>query len=193
MPVKLIVGLGNPGPGYANTRHNLGFMALDTLADLLNVRFDKEKHQGLLAEASHRGQKLLLLKPQTFMNLSGNCVAQVARNRVQEPADVLVVVDDIALPLGRLRLRAGGSAGGHNGLKSMIERLGTQDFHRMRMGVGDNREGRDLSGHVLGKFRPEEREAVDAFRKRAAEGILLWVEAGIEEAMNRVNASAPNP
>ena len=127
------------------------------------------------------------------MNLSGNCVAQVARTRVQEPADVRVVVDDIALPLGRLRLRAGGSAGGHNGLKSMIERLGTQDFHRMRMGVGDNREGRDLSGHVLGKFRPEEREAVDAFRKRAAEGILLWVEAGIEEAMNRVNASAPNP
>jgi PTH1 family peptidyl-tRNA hydrolase len=189
MPAKLIVGLGNPGPGYANTRHNLGFMAVDALAARLGVRLDKEKHQGLLAEARHGAQPLLLLKPLTFMNLSGNCVAQVARNKIFDPADVLVVTDDINLPLGRLRLRAGGSAGGHNGLKSIIERLGTQDFHRMRMGVGDNREGRDLAAHVLAKFRPEEKPAVDDAIARAVDGILLWVEQGIEPAMNRVNVA----
>lgn len=188
MPLKLIVGLGNPGAAYVNTRHNLGFMALDSLAEKLGVRIDKSKHDGLMAEAVHGGQKLLLLKPQTYMNLSGNCVAQHARNRVFDPADILVVVDDIALPLGKLRLRAGGSAGGHNGLKSTIERLGTQDFHRMRMGVGDKREGRDLADHVLSKFRPEEREAVDNIRQRAVEGMLLWATLPIDEAMNRVNA-----
>lgn len=190
MPLKLIVGLGNPGPGYANTRHNLGFMAVDALAGRLGARFDKEKHQGLLAEARHKTHSLLLLKPQTFMNLSGNCVAQVARNKIFDPADVLVVTDDIHLPLGRLRLRAGGSAGGHNGLKSIIERLGTQDFHRMRMGVGDNREGKDLADHVLAKLRPEERPAVEEACERAVEGILMWLELGLEAAMNKINAAA---
>jgi len=193
MSLKLIVGLGNPGPGYANTRHNLGFMALDSLADHLGARFDKDKFQGLHAEARHGSQKLLLLKPQTYMNLSGNCVAQTARNRIFDPADILVVVDDIHLPLGRLRLRAGGSAGGHNGLKSIIERLGSPDFHRMRMGVGDNREGKDLADHVLSKFRPEERELVEEVRKRTVEGILLWATAGVEEAMNRINAPGSKP
>lgn len=188
MPVKLIAGLGNPGPAYVNTRHNLGFMVLDSLAEKLGVRFDKEKHQGLLAEASVGPLKLMLVKPQTYMNLSGGCIAQVARNKIFEPSDLLVVVDDVNLPLGRLRLRAGGSAGGHNGLKSTIERVGSPDFHRMRIGVGDNREGADLAGHVLAKFRPDEREAVEEIRKRAVEGILLWAKSGIEEAMNRVNA-----
>ena len=185
--MKLIVGLGNPGRRYEQTRHNLGFITLDALAEKLGARFDKEKHEGLLAEARHGTEKLLLLKPQTFMNLSGGCVAKVARNKVHEPADVLVVVDDINLPLGRLRFRAGGSAGGHNGLKSMIERLGTPEFHRMRMGVGDKQAGDDLARHVLAKFRPEERKAVEELTQRGVDGILAWTVSGIETAMNQYN------
>jgi PTH1 family peptidyl-tRNA hydrolase len=184
----MIVGLGNPGPQYARTRHNLGFMALERLAERLGTSFGREKHQGLIAESSHGGQKLLLVKPLTFMNRSGDCVAPLARNRVQEPSEVLVVVDDVALPLGRLRLRAGGSAGGHNGLKSLIERLGSPDFHRMRMGVGAHGAGQDLADHVLAKFRPDEWPAVESLLDRAVEATLCWIERGIEEAMNRHNA-----
>ncbi|MBI1318472.1 MAG: aminoacyl-tRNA hydrolase [Candidatus Hydrogenedens sp.] len=183
----MIVGLGNPGPKYEFTRHNLGFLALDTLAAKLNTAFGREKHEGLMAEAAYRGEKLLLVKPQTFMNLSGNCVAKAARNKVHEPADILVVVDEVNLPLGRLRFRAGGSAGGHNGLKSIIERLGTPEFHRMRMGVGNTGSGAGLVEHVLAKFRPDEFETVAEMRERGAEGILTWVSEGLETAMNRFN------
>ncbi|MFM1920106.1 MAG: aminoacyl-tRNA hydrolase [Candidatus Hydrogenedentota bacterium] len=186
--MKMIAGLGNPGPAYAHTRHNLGFMVLDTLAERLGVRFDKEKHQGLVAEAATPAGKLMLVKPLTFMNLSGACLAPLAKNKIFSPADILVVVDEVNLPMGRIRFRSGGSAGGHNGLKSIIERLGTPDFHRMRIGVGDDRGGKDLSGHVLAKFRPEERETLEETRQRAAEGIMIWAQSGIEEAMNRMNA-----
>ena len=185
--MKLIAGLGNPGPKYRNTRHNLGFLVLDRLAEMLATGFGKEKHQGLLADAMHSGEKLLLLKPMTYMNLCGDCVAAVARNKIFDPADCLVVVDDVALPLGKLRLRAGGSAGGHNGLKSLIERLGTQDFHRLRMGVGDDRMGRDLAGHVLAKFRPEEWPEVEAMVARAAEAALHWAGNPFEKTMDLYN------
>jgi len=183
----MIVGLGNPGPKYEFTRHNLGFLALDTLAVKLNTRFAREKHDGLMAEAVYRGEKLLLVKPMTFMNLSGECVAKAARNKVHEPADVLVVVDDVHLPLGRLRFRGGGSAGGHNGLKSIIERLGTPAFHRMRMGVGNTGTDAGLADHVLAKFKPDEYEAVAEMRERGTEGILVWIAEGLDAAMNRFN------
>lgn len=185
--VKIIAGLGNPGARYRRTRHNLGFEVLDGLAARLGAAFTREKHQGLLAEAVYERERLLLVKPQTFMNRSGNCLAAVARNKMDAPDQLLVVVDDVNLPLGRVRMRAGGSAGGHNGLKSIIERLGSRDFHRLRLGVGDERDTEDLAGHVLSKFRPDERPAVDDMCTRAVEAVLVWVAEGVERGMNTVN------
>jgi len=185
--VKIIVGLGNPGPQYARTRHNLGFNVLDALAARLGTALDREKHQGLVAEARIGGDKVMLVKPLTYMNRSGDCVARLARNNVFDPSDILIAVDDINLPLGRLRFRAGGSAGGHNGLKSLIERLGSRDFHRMRMGVGDERQGPDLAGHVLSKFRPDEREAAEELVDRAAAAAVAWAESGIDHVQREYN------
>ncbi len=185
--MKVIAGLGNPGSGYKNTRHNLGFMVMDRLAEMLSVSFDREKHQGLIAQTAYRGEKLLLVKPQTFMNRSGDCIARLCRNTIYDPADLLVIVDDIHLPLEKIRLRAGGSAGGHNGLKSVIERVGSRDYHRMRMGVGDDRKKGDLADHVLAKFLPEEREALNASIDRGGEPALFWATDGISAAMNAFN------
>lgn len=184
--MKLVVGLGNPGARYRDTRHNLGFMVLDVLAGRFGTALDREKHQALVAEAAVGGVRLMLMKPLTYMNLSGASVAAAARNRVPDPGDILVVVDDVNLALGRLRLRAGGSAGGHNGLKSIIERLGSDGFHRLRLGVGPNGGG-DLVNHVLGRFRPEEREAVNGMVDRAADAVETWIADGIEAAMSRHN------
>jgi len=183
----MIVGLGNPGARYRSTRHNLGFDVLDRLAEAMGASFDREKCEGLIAEHAHRGQKVLLVKPLTYMNRSGDCVAKLARNKVHDPADLLVVVDDVNLPLGRLRARAGGSAGGHNGLKSLIERTGSKDFHRLRLGVGDDRRTGDLSDHVLERFRPDEREAVEEMTGRAVDAVRCWIEEGVEKTMDRFN------
>ncbi len=191
--MKIIAGLGNPGPRYRATRHNLGFEVADLLAQRLGTDFAREKHRGLLAQGVHEGEKLLLVKPLTFMNASGDCVAPLIRNKIEDPADLLVVVDDVNLPLGRLRFRAGGSAGGHNGLKSLIERLGSKDFHRARIGVGDERGGADLAGHVLSRFRPDEWPHVEEMVERTAEAVLCWVTSGLEEAMGRYNESRAKP
>ncbi|MCC6143256.1 MAG: aminoacyl-tRNA hydrolase [Candidatus Hydrogenedentes bacterium] len=184
--MKVIVGLGNPGPKYRNTRHNLGFVVLDLLADQLGGGPAREKCGGLVVEAQHGAERLMLVKPLTFMNRSGDCVAPLVRNKISSPQDLLVVTDDVNLPLGRLRLRAGGSAGGHNGLKSLIERLGSQEFPRVRMGVGES-GGRDLADHVLSRFHPDEMEEVAEMVKRAAEAVLCFVAQGIEKAMNQYN------
>ncbi|MCL4216409.1 MAG: aminoacyl-tRNA hydrolase, partial [Candidatus Hydrogenedentes bacterium] len=139
--MKLIVGLGNPGTRYRYTRHNVGFEVVDKLAGQLQVSLTQEKHGGLYCETRHAGAKLLLLKPLTFMNRSGSAVALAMRNSTMEPGDVLVIADDVNLPLGQVRLRAKGSAGGHNGLKSVIACLGTQEFPRLRIGVGEEEHG----------------------------------------------------
>ncbi|MCC6488038.1 MAG: aminoacyl-tRNA hydrolase [Candidatus Hydrogenedentes bacterium] len=185
--MKLIVGLGNPGPQYRNTRHNVGFLVVEELARRWGVAFDQEKHGALLARAQHRGSVVWLLKPLTFMNRSGIAVAGAARNRVPDLGDLLVIVDDVNLPLGQLRMREKGSAGGHNGLKSCIEHLGTQEFPRLRIGVGENEAGSDLTDHVLGTFCPQERPAVERSVERAANGVALFVESGVHSAMNEVN------
>lgn len=185
--MKLIVGLGNPGPKYRNTRHNLGFMVLDALAEVLGVSLEREKHQGLFAEALLAGEKVLLLKPMTFMNRSGDCVAPFARQKAHEPQNVLVIVDDIHLPLGRIRMRPAGSAGGHNGLKSLIERLGSDQFPRLRMGVGSSDPSQPLPDHVLGTFRPDEYDTVNDMLKRAVNAAGRWIEAGPVTVMNEFN------
>lgn len=185
---RLVVGLGNPGAQYRDTRHNLGFCVADRVASRCSVSFDREKHDGLWAEGALGSQRVFLLKPLTFMNLSGGSVAKAAKSKGIAAEDVLVIADDVNLPLGSVRFRAGGGAGGHNGLKSVIERLGTNAFHRVRLGVGGGETaGGELTGHVLGRFRPEERAAVDEMLENAAAAVLVWVEKGIEAAMSRHN------
>lgn len=183
--MKLIVGLGNPGPRYRGTRHNIGFEVLERLGEKLGVAFDREKYRGLYADVQRGGGKVMLLKPMTFMNLSGESVAQAARNRVMAPEDLLVIYDEADLPTGRIRLRKDGSAGGHNGMKSIIERVGTQAFPRLRIGVG--KDVGALADHVLSKFHPDERQAMTEAVEQASEAAIMWLDEGIDKAMNTFN------
>jgi len=188
--MRLIVGLGNPGPEYRETRHNAGFTVVDALADRWRVGDAwREKFDALQIKTMRGEESVLLAKPLTFMNLSGRAVAAIAGFYKIEPADVLVVVDEVALPLGRLRVRRDGSAGGHNGLKSIIEHLGTQAFPRMRVGVGRGDTRRDLANHVLGRFEPDERDTVSAAVLRAADASEMFLSDGIERVMNAFNAA----
>ncbi|MCP4639592.1 MAG: aminoacyl-tRNA hydrolase [bacterium] len=189
--MKIIVGLGNPGTQYRNTRHNVGFRAVDCVTDRLGISGSREKHDALLAEGRLGAERILVVKPLTFMNRSGLAVAKAARNAIEDMGDLLVVVDDVELPLGRVRFRASGSAGGHNGLKSIIEHVGTRDFPRLRLGVGREASGDGLIDHVLSSFRPEEWPVVNEMVERAADGVLRFLEAGIETAMNEFNGK-PN-
>ena len=188
--MKLIVGLGNPGAEYRDTRHNVGFKVADALAERWRVADQwREKFDALQIKTMRGEESVLLAKPLTFMNLSGRAVAELAGFYKIEPADVLVVVDEAALPLGRLRVRREGSAGGHNGLKSIIEHLGTQAFPRIRVGVGRGDARRDLGNHVLGRFDPDERETVSAAVLRAADASEMFLSDGIERVMNAFNAA----
>jgi PTH1 family peptidyl-tRNA hydrolase len=185
--MKAIVGLGNPGRQYAGTRHNIGFEVVDEVARRWNVQLRPWKSVANVAVVSVRGA--VLVEPQTFMNLSGDAVSRIAGYHKLEPADVLVVVDEVQLPLGRLRLRRSGSAGGHNGLKSIIQHMGP-DFPRLRLGVGRGDPNWDLADHVLSRFDGDERDSVADSIKRAADAVELFVEEGIEVAMNRFNQTA---
>lgn len=184
---KLIVGLGNPGVEYRRTRHNIGFCVAEKTADQLGVAFLREKYGGLFAEGRIDGIRVFLLKPLTFMNRSGASVARAVRYALHDVADLLVVADDVNLPLGRLRLRAGGSSGGHKGLESIIEHLGTDEFSRLRIGVGMGKGEGDLTRHVLGRFTAEEAGAVEQAVARAAEAVLVFARHGIATAMDRFN------
>lgn len=187
--MKLLVGLGNPGAKYYDTRHNIGFRVIDALARRWSVDQWREQHQALVAKVREGDEPVLLAKPTTFMNLSGLAVAGLAGYyRIVVP-DVLVVLDEVALPLGRLRAGRGGSAGGHNGLKSIIERLGTQEVPRLRIGVGRGDARKDLADYVLGTFAVEEREDVEAAVLRAADASVTFVTGGIERVMNAFNAA----
>lgn len=188
--MKLIVGLGNPGREYRDTRHNVGFMVVDALADRWRVSDAwRERFDALQIKTTVGDAPVVIAKPLTFMNLSGQAVSAIAGFFKIEPADVLVIVDEAALPLGRLRARREGGAGGHNGLKSLIQHLGTQNFPRMRVGVGRGADGRDLSDHVLGRFEPSERETVSAAVLRAADATEMFISDGIERVMNAFNAA----
>ena len=198
--MKLIVGLGNPGPEYRDTRHNVGFMVADALVDRWRVADQwREKFEALQIKTTvgdrrdsqlvAGGDQIVIVKPLTFMNLSGQAVNALAGFYKIEPADVFIVTDDVALPLGKLRARRDGGAGGHNGLKSVIQHLGTQAFPRMRVGVGRGANGRDLSDHVLGRFDAAERDTVSAAVLRAADATEMFISEGIERVMNAFNAA----
>ena len=188
--MKLIVGLGNPGRSYAQTRHNVGFEVLDELARRAEATFRKPwLAKAETAQAVLAGQPVLLAKPTTFMNLSGVAVAALVRKRGMVPADVLVVSDDVELPVGRLRIRARGGAGGHNGLKSVVEHLGSEDFGRVRVGIGRATGERDTTGHVLGRFGAVERAALAPVIVMAVDAVECILAEGVEAAMNRFNGT----
>ena len=188
--MKLIVGLGNPGSEYRETRHNVGFMVADALASRWRVEDQwREKFDALQIKTMAGEEQVIVAKPLTFMNLSGQSVAATAGFYKIEPADIFVVTDDVALPVGRVRARRDGGAGGHNGLKSIIQQLGTQAFPRMRVGVGRGNGDRDLSNHVLGRFDPTERDTVSAAVLRAADASEMFIADGIERVMNAFNAA----
>jgi PTH1 family peptidyl-tRNA hydrolase len=191
MSFKLIVGLGNPGRQYDETRHNVGFMVLDRLAAASGVVFQSApKWQCHLAKLPDDGT--LLVKPQTFMNLSGHAIRQIAAFHKWQPEDMLVVYDDASLPLGTLRFREKGSAGGHNGIKSTIEHLGTDAFPRLKIGIGASQPGK-MTGHVLGKFSPDERPLVENTLATALEAVQLARSQGIAAAANRHHTRIQSP
>lgn len=188
----LIVGLGNPGTEYQRTRHNCGFRALDILAEQLGCKVDRLKFQGLYTQVNYGGRKLFLLKPQTYMNLSGRSVLQLSAYFGIPPQRIIVMFDDISLEPGRLRVRAEGSAGGHNGIKSIIQELGSQAFPRVKIGVGAKpNPDFDLADWVLSTFSASEEKALGVSLKNAAEAALTIVDHGVPEAANRFNGSKP--
>jgi PTH1 family peptidyl-tRNA hydrolase len=193
--MKLIVGLGNPGREYRETRHNVGFMVVDEIAKRQNLTLAMAPSQvpDAFIAKNFGAAPFLLAKPLTFMNNSGDVVAALARYYDIASGDLLVVVDEVALPFGRLRARARGSAGGHNGLKSVIARLGTTEFPRLRLGVGRGDARRDLADHVLSKFEADEQSALGEFIARAADAAEMFAAEGIEKVMNTYNPGATDP
>jgi len=184
----LVVGLGNPGDQYENTRHNVGFRALDELAEMANVPVQKLKYKALTNTATVGGVKVLLMKPITYMNLSGEAVRQAADFYKIPPERVLVISDDTSLPVGKLRVRKSGSAGGHNGLKSIIQHLGTDAFPRIKIGVGEKpHPDYDLADWVLGKFPPDDKKVMDDMVQKAAKAVECYIKDGPEKAMGRFN------
>jgi len=183
---RIVVFLGNPGTKYAHTRHNAGFLTGDAYAEKHGVKLDRVKFQALTAVCEINGEKVLLMKPQTFMNLSGDAVREAAAFYKVPPERVLVVSDDITLPLGTLRLRRSGSAGGHNGLKSVISVLG-DGFPRLKIGVGKPPEGYDVVDWVLSTFRGPDAETIAAAARRAADAVDCVIAEGVDKAMNKFN------
>jgi peptidyl-tRNA hydrolase, PTH1 family len=190
LPVKLIVGLGNPGAQYKGTRHNIGFAVIDEIARRAAVGFESAPAEAVIAKWRRPEGGALLAKPLTFMNLSGQAVGEIARYFKVDVPDVLIVVDEVQLPLGKLRARARGSAGGHNGLKSVIAHLG-DDFSRLRIGVGRGEQQRDLADHVLSRFEKEEAAEVERMTTRAADAAEMFITSGIEAVMNAFNGGDP--
>ena len=188
--MKLIVGLGNPGLEYYRTPHNLGFMAVERLAETCGVKFSRHEARALSAWADIEGERVVLAKPQTFMNLSGQAVSGLLRQRNASAEDVIVLVDDVDLPLGSLRIRRRGSAGAHNGLKSIIGALGTDQFIRVRMGAGPDKVVEDLVSYVLAPFRKKDLKMVVEMADQAAEAVRIILKEGPEKAMNLFNRKA---
>ncbi len=184
--MKLIVGLGNPGKEYAGTRHNCGFMVIDRLASKLNVDVDQDKFKGLYAKVKYHGEDIILLKPQTYMNLSGESVNAVMNFFKIDKDDLLVIYDDLDMPVGKLRLRKTGSAGGHNGIKNIIAHLNSQDFKRIRVGI-DRHKYMNVADYVLSRFSKVESEAIEQGIENAANAVLDYLDNDFNHAMNYYN------
>jgi len=184
--MRVVVGLGNPGRQYQGTRHNVGYAVIDGLASSPSAGRFQSRFQGQISELIEDGEKVLLVKPETFMNLSGRSVREVMDFYQLELTNLLVVCDDVNLPLGKLRIRRKGSHGGHNGLRDIQNHLGTQDYARLRIGVDAAGEG-ELVDHVLGRFRPSERPVIEEAVATAIEAVSVWVPQGLEACMARYN------
>ena len=184
----VIAGLGNPDKKYQNTRHNIGFDVIDALAEKYNISMNEKKHKAICGKVMIAGEKVLLMKPQTYMNLSGESIAEVMAFYKLDPAeDLIVIFDDISLSPGNIRIRAKGSAGGHNGIKSIIAETGSSDFARIKVGVGEKPEGWDLADHVLGHFSKEERACVEEAIENACTAAAYMAGGEISRAMNEFN------
>lgn len=184
----IIAGLGNPGREYEGTRHNAGFLVLEKLAAKENISILEKKHKAIIGKGMAAGQKCVLAKPQTYMNLSGESIRQLIDfYKVDETSELIVISDDVSLDVGQIRIRRKGSAGGHNGLKNIIAHLGHDDFIRVKMGVGEKPAGWDLADYVLGRFSPKDREAMDEAADRAAEAVCTIIAQGPDAAMNQFN------
>ncbi len=186
----LIVGLGNPGREYRENRHNIGFMLIDRLAVRLGARMTRMQSKALLGSANHEGAKIILAKPQTFMNLSGQAVQSLVRFYKLPLENIMLVHDDLDIPFGTLRLRPGGGPGGQKGIKSTIQHLGTQDFPRLRLGIGRPPGRMDPAAYVLQDFRKGDEQILSETLDRAADAALLFISEGLDEAMNQFNGTA---
>lgn len=186
--MKLIVGLGNPGRQYEKTRHNIGFQAIDKLSDDFGIRLDQAKHKGIFGIGNRDGERVILLKPLTYMNLSGESIRAVMDYYQIEIEDLAVIYDDLDLPVGRIRLRQKGSAGGHNGIKSTIAHLGTQNFNRIRVGISRPQNGMTITDYVLGDFTKEEQNIMDDVIDKCADACKQWIKSPFLKVMNEFNA-----
>lgn len=186
--MKLIAGLGNPGRDYAGTRHNIGFGVITRISDKYNISLNSKEHRALCGKGFIGGEKVILAQPQTFMNLSGESVRSIADYYKIDPEDIIIAYDDIDLEVGQLRVRRKGSAGGHNGIKNIIAHLGTNEFPRVKVGVGAKPEGGDLVRHVLGRFSKEEEKIMGQVLDLAVEAVEDIVSNGVESAMNNFNS-----
>lgn len=185
--MKLIVGLGNPGKQYEDTRHNIGFKVIDECSRLFNIPLDQSKHKGLYGIGFYKGEKVLLLKPLTYMNLSGESIRAVVDYYQIDIEDVVIIYDDLDLPVGKVRLRQKGSAGGHNGIKSTIAHLGTQEFNRIRIGIDRPPRGMKVPDYVLGRFSKEEQMSVVDAAKKSAAACDMWLDKPFLQVMNEYN------
>ena len=183
----IIAGLGNPTAQYKGTRHNVGFDVIDALADKYNISVEGRKNRAFIGKGVIEGQKVILVKPQTFMNLSGESVRELSDYYKIPAENIIVIYDDISLDVGQLRIREKGSAGGHNGIKNIILHLGTEVFPRIKVGVGEKPKGWDLADYVLGRYSAEDRKIIDEAQKEAAEAVKMMVMDDVRGAMNRYN------
>ncbi len=185
--MKIIVGLGNPGKEYENTRHNVGFMAIDLLAKKIGIEMTQKKFDALIGASALSGEKIILMKPMTFMNLSGLALRQIMDFYHLTPSDFIILYDDTDLELGMIRIKAKGSSGGHNGVKSIIQHFGTETFDRIRVGIGQKKENVDLANHVLSTLTASDKKTMDVALPKVLDAILDILQNGISHAMNQYN------
>lgn len=185
--MKIIVGLGNPTSRYAGTRHNVGFSVIYELSDTYNIKVDTKKHKAMIGKGMIGGEKVILAMPMTYMNLSGEAVSEILNYYKCDISDLIVVYDDISMDVGKIRIRGKGSAGGHNGIKNIIQHLGSDSFARVKVGIGDKPRNMELADYVLGRFSEDEQPIIRESVKKAGEAVYIMINDNIDVAMNKFN------